>query len=409
MGKLLMVSLDAMSDADFARLAVLPHTAQFIRDAALVTGVMSTFITNTYPVHTSIITGQLPDAHGIISNYTDYLDAGPACDPFLHDRTSRWSYDCRKIRVRTLWQAAKQSGLTTAAVMWPVTGYSREIDWNIPEAMTEPGKSQLLTSLRAGSKAVQLIEFLRHRKHLRGAAQPGLDMFATRCALDILRRHRPDLTLLHLTAFDSLCHQYGKNYDKLAPAFQTMDEHLGMLLRATPQDTTVLLLADHAQLDVRETVDLTAWARRVCLSATSEPLPPFGFEHAGGSAFFHPGGLSKRRIEALYEALLGEPHVNRALTAREMLTSGHAHCPFGVCARPGYAYGDHHEPGNHGYPSDYEGYQVFYAARGPGTCGGARLIGGSLLDIAPLAARILGVAMQDFTGRIMPGIMKTEG
>jgi len=130
MGKLLIVSLDAMTDADFERLAGLPHTAAFLKNAAWVTHVMSAFVTNTYPVHTSIVTGRSPQAHGIISNYTQYITGShsgkspPSAIKSPQSATKspqstvpHWAYDSRLIRVSTLWQAAKRRGLTTAAVM----------------------------------------------------------------------------------------------------------------------------------------------------------------------------------------------------------------------------------------------------------------------------------------------------
>ena len=408
MGKLLMISLDALADTDFMRLAALPNTSCFIKEAALVTGVMSTMITNTYPVHASVITGQLPCQHGLISNYAQYLDTTNSPDGPLPAGTSHWACDSRMLRARTLWQAASQAGFTVASVMWPVTGYSRDINWNIPEAMAAPGSSQILTSLRTGSKLVQIGAFLRHRHHLSGISQPGVDRFSTRAALDIIRRHRPDLALLHLTAYDSLCHHYGRDDARLAPVLEVMDEHLGMLLDAIDLDTTVLLLSDHAQLNVRETIDLTDWTQRVCPDIVSAPPSSIVIEQAGGSAFYTCKAPSQPIFDTLLKALQREPFFNRALTAEEMNDSGYAHSNFGVCAKPTYAFGSHHEPANHGYPPDYQDYQVFYAARGPRIRSGERLTGGSLLDIAPLAARILGVSMPDASGRIAPGILDEQ-
>lgn len=50
---LLLISLDGMSDADIAILRNMPN---FQRLFMLVNNVDSVFLTNTYPVHTSVIT-----------------------------------------------------------------------------------------------------------------------------------------------------------------------------------------------------------------------------------------------------------------------------------------------------------------------------------------------------------------
>jgi hypothetical protein len=222
---MLIISFDSVGDSEFARLAEYPAFSAFHGQSAVFRAVSSLFLSNTYPVHTSVATGVAPGEHGVLSNTEPFPSRHPV-----------WNSREAGIRAQTLWQAAAKHGVDTAAVFWPVTAYSKTIRYNIPEVLARPGKSQLITSLRAGSARLQLKLFLRHRALLDGIRQPNLDNFATACMADILREHRPGLALIHLTAYDALCHEHGKDSGALETAFEALDRNLGILLEAAGND-----------------------------------------------------------------------------------------------------------------------------------------------------------------------------
>jgi predicted AlkP superfamily pyrophosphatase or phosphodiesterase len=269
-------------------------------------------------------------------------------------------------------------------VLWPVTGGAKEIRYNIPELIIQPGQNQVIENLREGSKLPQLKLLLRHRKLLNGTGQPALDRFTAACSADIIRQYKPDLVLVHFTSFDSLCHKNGENLSALEPAFQTMDEGLGLLLDAAGNDAQVILFSDHAQLDVHKTV-----LPNVAFADSLQKNNAF-IECCAGSAFLHPGNASSEKIEQIKNRVLSSEGFARFLTAEELQVSGRGELPFGFCALPGYTFEntDSGYKGQHGYPLDYENYKVFYMARGFGIPQGKTVHGGSLLDIAPLALRM---------------------
>jgi hypothetical protein len=306
------------------------------------------------------------------------------------------------ITAKTLWQAAAEQGLKVATVLWPVTGGAKEIRYNVPELLIQPGQNQLVENLREGSKLLQLQLFLKYGKKLHGAQQPDLDSFAASCMTDILKHYKPDLALVHLTAYDTLCHHYGEAA-ALETAFDALDKHLGMLLDAAGNDTQVILFSDHAQLDVHTTLlpnelfvgDLKNGAFIEC---------------CGGSAFFHAGKTATANVAQIRNRVQSSEGFARFLTAEEMRVCGRSELPFGFCALSGYAYENTEtgHRGQHGYPLDYGNYKVFYMARGLFIPRGKTVQGGSLLDIAPLALRLfaaegknlqmsgLGPAREDF-------------
>ena len=389
MRKLLIISLDALGDVFFERMLTRPHFAALAARSAVRRGVESVFLTNTYPIHTSVATGVTPEAHGLINN----------TEPFPK-RHPRWCYEARQIKAKTLWQAAAEKGLTTATVMWPVTGGDKSIRWNIPEILTLPGESQVRQNLRYGSVRLQLAAVLRHRALMKGIPhQPTVDVFATACMVDILREKKPDLAMMHLTGFDTFCHKYGLAAAELDTAMDTLDGNLGKLLDAAGTDTDVIVFSDHAQLDVRTRLlpnEILQKAGKLDIKddVYVEDEAKCFFECSGGVAFLHQGQLDATEIatiRAKVEALKG---FARFLTDDEMRVCGRAGLAFGFAVQAGYAceaYDGKEERANHGYPVDYEGYKVFYMACGPSFPKGT-VWGGSLLDIAPMAAARLGLA-----------------
>ncbi|MDR3303653.1 MAG: ectonucleotide pyrophosphatase/phosphodiesterase [Treponema sp.] len=399
--KLLIVSFDAVGDRVFERLRVLPHTGAFLERAAVARKVRSVFLTNTYPVHTSVITGVPPSRHGLVANE----EAFPT-------RHGEWNYRASLIGAKTLWQAAFEKGLSVASGLWPVTGGASEIRWNLPEIMPRPGDNQVLLNLKHGSKLMQMGMFLRHRRLLDGINQPAVDRFTAASMVDVLRRHKPDLALVHFTAYDALCHRYGEDFDKLDEALHVMDDGFGAFLGAVTDETAVILFSDHAQLPLDQTLtpnDLLVELGLMQQDAAGTYRPAESgcfFECAGGSAFFHAGTVDERHAALVRQRLAESPGFNRFLTPEEMAECGSAGRAFGFCALPGSDYEayDHGERGQHGYPADYDGFRVFYAARAPSIPHGALVEGGSLLDLAPLALRLLAESLAPASAPVLPGL-----
>lgn len=394
MGRLLIVSFDAVGDHLFERLLAYPHFAGLAGESAVARNVRTVFLSNTYPVHASVVTGVVPGEHGVVSNTEVF--------PVRHPR---WHFQAQGIRARTIWEDAAAAGRTTAAILWPVTGGARTVTYNVPEILALPGQNQLIENLRAGSKRLQIELFTRYHRLLKGIAQPELDRFVTSCAAAVLREKRPGLTLAHFTVYDTLCHEGGETAEVVDRAFAALDENLGILLDAAGDDTAVIVFSDHAQIDVHTVVtpnDLLVAAGLLRMGRDGYQGDDRGdrnngafFECAGGSAFLHGNRLLPRMVEDLRGLVMRSAGFNRFLTDDEMRECGHAGLPFGFCAKRGYCYENYPKPlkSQHGYPLDYERYAVFYLVRQKDSNGNyitEEKTGGTLLDIAPLARKILG-------------------
>ena len=393
MAKLLIVSFDAVGSVLLERLCERETFRAFYEGAGVVKDVRSMFLTNTYPVHASVATGVPSCDHGIISN----TEAFPK-------RYAKWCYEAKGFRARTLWQAAKAKGLKTAAVLWPVTAGAKEIRYNIPEILTLPGESQIAMNLKYGSPLLSIRMFLKYRHLMQGLSQPQLDDFITACATDILKRKKPDLVLVHLTAFDTICHHHGTEAKELDIAMDSLCAHLEEMRQAAGEEYKVIVFSDHYQIDAPNVAlpnDILFDMQLLKKDAAGDYQPGKKrcfIECCGGSAFFHPGECDGETIKKVEKALLDSPEANRLLTEAEMAECGRSHLPFGIAAKPGWFYNAikvTHELANHGYPPDYDNYSVFYMLSGAAE----KKTGGTLLDVTALAAKMLDLDMPKVKGK----------
>jgi len=179
-----------------------------------------------------------------------------------------------------------------------------------------------------------------------------------------------------------------------------LDVNLKKLLDAAGADTDVILFSDHAQRNVSHMLlpnTLLLQARHIDVDEEGTYIRGSGadcfFECAGGCAFLHQGQLDTQQTAAIRMKLAETEGFARFLTEEEMRISGHTQCAFGFAALPGYSCEAYPkaEAANHGYPLDTDAYKVFYMTVAPGFTPGEET-GGSLLDIAPMAAEIMGLS-----------------
>ena len=347
----LVVSFDAVGDKVFEAMAkdgaAYPNVAKFMQGSFYRGGIKTVFVSNTYPVHASVSTGSLPKDHGIISNLL----------PPKKNKERPWAQKAELIKTKTIWDAAKEKKLSTAAFLWPVT-CGAKIDYHIPEVHPEKGQNLLFQSLLYGSVFFQLSVIIKFAKLLfkalksisrGGAGQPELDNFTAAAAHSLLKRKKCDLVLVHLIAYDSIFHFFGSKGREIEEAKKALDSNLGMILENWG-DETVIIFSDHSQLDAAENINL------------SEIYGDAVFEQAGGCAFFDK--TFAQNLSAV-KNMEKQPWFGRHLTNEELEESGYSGA-LGAAAKEGYVFtsGKYKYKGSHGYPADYKNYNVFYCVKG---------------------------------------------
>ena len=373
----LVISFDSVGDSVFEAMAAdgenHPNVAAFAREAYYRGGVKTTFVSNTYPVHATVATGKPPRDHGIVSNLL----------PPKKNGERPWAQMAGQVKAKTLWDAAREKKLSTAAMLWPTT-CGAKIDRNMPETHPEKGQNPLFRGLLYGSALFQFSALLRRGGKLvkalkggPGAGRAALDDFVVSVTCDMLKKEKPDLVMVHLLAYDMLFHFAGSKGPEIEIAKKTLDSSLGRLLESWGGRGTVVVFSDHSQLDVNENVDLRALYGDAV------------FEQVGGSAFLKSSGA--------IADVEGRPWFGRYLTEGEMRESGYSGKSLvGVAAKPGCAFSESGGyKGAHGYPADYENYAVFYGAKGENFPPGREQawLKNRVTDVTAIVARELNLDM----------------
>ena len=272
MPKLILISIDGLAHFYWsdpaARMPVLRRLAE--RGAAA-DGMATVFVSTTWPSHVSLVTGVGPRTHGVVANHVlNRASAQP------EDFTGDPVYDAGDlVWAPTIYDRAHAAGLRTAAIDWPATRRAASLDFNLPffknqqifEAHTAPAVWKELAERgypieRQGAWAELPQRFLK-------------DAMVADLALDVLRRHAPDLLLVHFLCADSHQHLYGPRSPEAYWAIAYIDGLVGRLLAALGADglerTSVVVVSDHGFLPVtRESRPNVRLRRRGVLSLDTE-------------------------------------------------------------------------------------------------------------------------------------------
>jgi predicted AlkP superfamily pyrophosphatase or phosphodiesterase len=409
---LVIVSIDALRpefylDATFPA----PALRALVARGAHARAVETVFPTVTYPNHSTVVTGVRPMRHGIAFNVR--FDA-------LGER-GRWYEEAAALKSPPLWEWARAAGLRTASVSWPVTLGAR-IDHLLPErdyyARKEP-----LDLLRAGVTPgfFALTQVEPDDTMFRNVIR--WDDFLTRTAVALIRQAKPNLLLLHLVQADFFQHRGGRDGRDVKPALARVDAHIGQLVSALKEagiadEATLIVTGDHGFADYDRAVS----PNEVLVRAGLRGCPKAGegwratAHVAGGAAavFVKPpaDGEAVRLAEsALRAAAAGRYTV---LTRRELDDLGAMpEATLAIEASPGFTVDGGcgrgltrtTRGGMHGYLPSRPTMATGFIAAGAGVRTGVAIDRMRLVDIAPTAARLLGITPPPVEGRLLDELL----
>lgn len=263
----------------------------------------------TYPSHTTLVTGVVPAKHHIYYNR-----------PFLRNQdvpqVSYWWADT--IGAPTIWQQAKERGLTTCALFWPVSTGSRYIDYNVPEFWSLDYRVDQLAYIKPWCTPAGILDTLeRHAcgdlngiTYMAGSLQR--DGRTAAMANYILNRYRPNLFTIHLITTDYAQHATGLMSQRVLEAVASADHAVGTIienLRRTRQlDSTVLIVTgDHGFCDYHRILAPNVWLTQAGL--LSEKLGgewQACFVGAGSTSFLYLNGKHQAKTLKRVKALLSQ-------------------------------------------------------------------------------------------------------
>lgn len=425
--KLLVISVDAMHTDDIAFARTLPGFARILERAS-VAEVEGIFPSLTYPNHAAQITGCPPASSGIYNNSQFQPGAKPA----------EWFWDSRLLRVPTIFAAAREAGLSTAAVQWPVTANDPDVDWLVPEIASPQIFDSIEDQYRLTTNRESFERYvLPSIDRILPLGQKGryLD-FVDHVAPQILREQQPDVMFVHLVAVDFARHAGGAYGPHVEDALRRVDAALVTLLDVLDDTgdaarTNVVVVSDHGQIDVEQYTNLNArFLQRGFLRTTAEgDLADYDVICLGaglsGQLFLAEGITPERRgeVEALLVEIEDDPsyRIVKFWTAEETLRDYGLDGPFTwvVESEPGVAVGSRWDQGAvlrsgdpdcppsrgaHGHVPRHGGQPVFIAS-GPSFTPGLDLGRRSMLDQAPTFAAVLGLELPSAEGAVMTDVL----
>ncbi|MBB4826263.1 putative AlkP superfamily pyrophosphatase or phosphodiesterase [Sporosarcina luteola] len=423
---LIVISFDCLSANDFEELKKLPNFQRLLEGASYCRQVNTIYPSVTYPCHTSIITGNYPNRHGITAN-TLVQPGRPSPD---------WYWQRRHVDGSTVYDEAKKAGMSTAALLWPVTAKAK-IDYHIPEIFANrKWHSQTAVSLMNGS-FFYTIEMNRKFGHLRkGIRQPWLDDFVTAAAAYTIRTKKPNLMLLHLVDLDSQRHRYGFHSTEAEDALRRHDDRLGELLKAIDDSgigdrATIIALGDHSSLDEHTVIKMNVLLKDSGLILVGKKGSVTSWQaycqsNDGSCYIFVKDPEAQERVNAMLHSLVTNPKngigaLYRAGEIEKMGADGKA--AFMLEAKEGYYFseslnGEAYESiqeadvasglytrACHGYSPNKPGYQTVFIAKGKGIQREVVLPNMSLVDEGPTFARLLGLDLGNVDGRVLTELL----
>ncbi|WP_318616606.1 ectonucleotide pyrophosphatase/phosphodiesterase [Sporosarcina sp. YIM B06819] len=426
---LLVLSFDCLSSLDLPMLETLPHFKELLDKAAICRNVETVYPSVTYPCHASIVTGNLPKRHGVVTNTL-----------LQPNRLSPdWYWHRRHIKGTTLYDEAKKAGMLTAALLWPVTAKAR-IDYHMPEIFSNrPWHHQIAVSIMNGSKRYQ-IEMNNKFGHLRnGVAQPELDDFVTASTVHTIKTKRPNLMLVHLVDLDTQRHHHGFSSEEAHAAIHRHDRRLGEILSALKdsgmyEQTTIVALGDHSSLDHSKAVKLNVLLKDSGLIQLNgrgmvKDWRAYCKSNDGSAYIYVKDEQAKDKVRALLHSLAVNENngIEFVLEGAEAgLRGADEHAAFMVEARRGFYFTEHldGEPmdiitaedvvagkythASHGYSPEKQDYSTVFIAKGKGIRPNVEIEHMRLIDEGPTFARLLGLDLGKTDGKLVEGILKSK-
>jgi predicted HD phosphohydrolase len=195
--RVLVVSIDGLAPR-FVNAGTMPNLCALARTGASCFTARTVVPPLTVPAHASMFHGVGPDVHGLVDN----TPLPPRCE------------------APSFLSAARVAGCSTASV----------ICWPPMDLLVEPHAAQYRVSLDSGY-------------------EPHDDDIVTGETIDVLRRHRPDVTLTYLVSTDLAGHGVGWGSDEYLAAAARIDALLADLVDAAGSGSAIVVTTDHGGVE----------------------------------------------------------------------------------------------------------------------------------------------------------------
>jgi predicted AlkP superfamily pyrophosphatase or phosphodiesterase len=366
---MVLISIDGFRP-DYLDRGVSPRLSALARGGA--TGSMiPSFPSKTFPNHWTLVTGLVPDRHGVVANTMEDVRRPGETFTMASDDPFWWN------GAEPLWVTAERAGIPTATMFWPGSNVAwggvvtKGRNHNLPEGGARPREWHQFAQARTGEQRVDAL-------------------------MDWLRRPmatRPRFLTLYFDTVDTVGHESGPDSPEVNRAVAEVDAQIGRLidgLAALGQPANLIFVADHGMASTSST-------RTIALDRVADPTSYRVLEAGPYAGLFPAPGR-----EAALEAALLRPHPHMtcwrkgAIPARFRYGSHPRVPPYLCLAEVGWtilktAPAAPFAGGNHGYDHQAPEMRALFVAHGPAFRPGVRLPSFSNTSVAPLLRELLGL------------------
>jgi predicted AlkP superfamily pyrophosphatase or phosphodiesterase len=393
-----------------------PHLRKLMESGVYASNVRSVVPSVTYPAHTTIVTGALPARHGVYYNAPKDATNG------------QWYWEESFIKAPTLWDAVKGSGLTSAAIMWPVTA-GAPIDFNFPAR--RPNKNEegdQLSVTRPLVTPANLLEEIEKANHSKfrntDLNHDHIDRTIGAMANHILYKHKPNLMAIHFLSMDHAGHAFGREGPEIHESLILVDSLIGTIVATIEkaglkENTALIITGDHGMVKRTTGLAPNVWLARNGLLGKNTWHAKF--HSGGGSAFLYirdknDNATLEKVNNILANVSASEKNLFRVVSRRELDALGVNPEPvLALAFSKGVVFNDAVEGavvrrvkngGSHGYFPDFPEIMTGFIAAGAGINRSVTIREMGIQDIAPLIARLLKIDFQCPDGKLHQEILK---
>ncbi len=359
----LLVSLDGFR-ADYLDLGITPNLSRIADQGVRARWKTPSYPSLTFPSHYSMVTGLVPDHHGIVHNtMRDTALGGFKMSDRLASRDSRWWGG------EPIWVGAEIAGMPSASLFWP--GSEAEID-GVRPARWRPFHAGLPMQTRVDIAVGWLTE---------------------------PETTRPRIATLYFEHIDKEAHAYGPDSPQAHASVRAVDAAIGRLLDGLAASrhldrTNLIIVSDHGMANVApgnavavEDMVTLAEATVVTMGQVITLTPNSGYEAVverkllGAHAHYdcwRKGELPARWRYGAHPRIppiVCQMHEGWNALPREVIAKGSRSA----------------NRGSHGYDPDLPSMRALFLARGPAFRRGATIEPFDSVDVYPLLARLIGI------------------
>ena len=233
MNKTILISLDGLASYYIKdNFVCMPNLESIINHGSSSLNLETVYPSVTWTIHASVLTGLYPKDHGIIGNWAYDKKNGEIISFFGENYKDKQEI----LSCKTIYDIAKKSGMSTAAVCWPLTRGAENIDFCIPEFYEQSLFEKYSTGIfwnELKRKGFPVEKYgIWSKDHNQGHMQDNLTVEIGRY---LLEEKEIDFMMLHFLLADSFQHDYGTKTMEIKWALEYLDNLLGKIITVLNQ------------------------------------------------------------------------------------------------------------------------------------------------------------------------------